>query len=68
MIGVLMSLNAGGVFGFLTRAHLDHMMVVDQALADTAADVEVHLAIQDQLLARASLTISRSNRELTSKN
>jgi hypothetical protein len=68
MIGVLMSLNAVGVFGFLTRAHLDHMMVVDQALADRAADAEVHPAIQDQLLARASLTISRSNRELTSKN
>ena len=24
MIGVLMGLNAIGVFGFLTRAHLDH--------------------------------------------
>jgi hypothetical protein len=25
MVGVLMSLNAVGVFGFLARAHLDHM-------------------------------------------
>jgi hypothetical protein len=24
MIGVLMGLNAVGVFGFLSRAHLDH--------------------------------------------
>jgi len=28
MIGVLMSLNAVGVFGFLTRAHLDHMAAI----------------------------------------
>jgi hypothetical protein len=34
MIGVLMSLDAIGVFGFLTRAHLDHMAAVDLALAD----------------------------------
>ena len=38
MIGVLMSLNAVGVFGFLTRAHLDHMAAVDLALADRTAD------------------------------
>jgi hypothetical protein len=31
MIGVLMGLNAIGVFGFLTRAHLDHMASVDLA-------------------------------------
>jgi hypothetical protein len=30
MIGVLMSLNAVGVFGFLTRAHLDHMAAVSR--------------------------------------
>src|ERR1700757_484801 len=33
MIGVLMSLNAVGVFGFLTRAHLDHMAGVAHTLA-----------------------------------
>ena len=38
MIGVLMGLNAIGVFGFLTRAHLDHMASVDLALADRTAD------------------------------
>ena len=35
MIGVLMSLNAVGVFGFLTKAHLDHMTAVDLPLADS---------------------------------
>jgi hypothetical protein len=34
MIGVLTGLNALGAFGFLTRAHLEHMMAVDLALAD----------------------------------
>ena len=41
MIGVLMGLNAVGVFGFLTRAHLEHMMAVDLALADRTADIDV---------------------------
>jgi hypothetical protein len=51
MIGVLMSLNAVGVFGFLTRAHLDHMAAVDLALADGTADTEARLAIQGQTVA-----------------
>jgi hypothetical protein len=51
MIGVLMSLNAVGVFGFLTKAHLDHMVTVDLALADKAADTEARLAIQVQTVA-----------------
>jgi hypothetical protein len=51
MIGVLMSLNAIGVFGFLTRAHLDHMAAVDLALADRTADTEARLAIQGQTVA-----------------
>jgi hypothetical protein len=51
MIGVLMSLNAIGVFGFLTRAHLEHMASVDLALADRAADIEARLAIQGRTVA-----------------
>ena len=51
MIGVLMRLNAVGVFGFLTRAHLDHIAIVDQALADSTADIEVQLAIQIRTVA-----------------
>jgi hypothetical protein len=51
MIGVLMSLNAIGVFGFLTRAHLDHMAAADLALADRTADVDARLGIQSQTVA-----------------
>jgi hypothetical protein len=51
MIGVLMSLNAVGVFGFLTRAHLDHMATVDLALADRTAETEARLVIQGQTVA-----------------
>ena len=51
MIGVLMSLNAIGVFGFLTRAHLDHMTVVDLALTDRTADIDARLSIQSQTVA-----------------
>jgi hypothetical protein len=51
MIAVLMSLNAVGVFGFLTKAHLDHMASVDLALADRTAETEARLAIQAETLA-----------------
>jgi hypothetical protein len=51
MIGVLMGLNAVGVFGFLTRAHLDHMASIDLALADRTADVEARLRMQSRTVA-----------------
>ncbi|BAM92886.1 membrane hypothetical protein [Bradyrhizobium oligotrophicum S58] len=50
MIGVLMGLNAVGVFGFLTRAHLDHMASIDLALADKTADVEARLGMQSRVV------------------
>lgn len=59
MIGVLMSLNAVGVFGFLTKAHLDHMTAVDLALADNVADIEARLAIQVQTVADLDRRISQ---------
>jgi hypothetical protein len=51
MVGALMSLNAVGVFGFLTRAHLDHMVAADLMLADRTADIEARLTIQGQTVA-----------------
>jgi hypothetical protein len=48
MVTVLMALNAVGVFGFLTRAHLDHTVAMDLALADRTAEVETRLAVQAQ--------------------
>ena len=51
MIGVLMGLNAIGVFGFLTRAHLDHLASMDLAVADRTADIEARLAIQGRTVA-----------------
>ena len=69
MIGVLMGLNAVGVFGFLTRAHLEHMMAVDLALADRTADIDARLAIQgqtvadlDRLIAQIDAAIEQSTR------
>ena len=69
MIGVLMSLNAVGVFGFLTRGHLEHMAVVDQGLADRTADAEVRIAIQirtvadlDRRIAQIDAAIEESTR------
>jgi hypothetical protein len=51
MIGVLMGINAVGVFSFLARAHLDQNAAVDLALADKTADIDARLAIQGQTVA-----------------
>jgi hypothetical protein len=59
MIGMLMGLNAIGVFGFLTRAHLDHMASIDLALADRTADIKARLAIQARTVADLDRRISQ---------
>jgi hypothetical protein len=51
IIGVLMSLNAVGVFGFLTRAHLDHTQPSIWRSRTATADAEARLAIQGQTVA-----------------
>ncbi|WP_407157684.1 hypothetical protein [Bradyrhizobium sp. STM 3557] len=69
MISVLMGLNAIGVFGFLTRAHLDHMASVELALADRTADIEARLGIQtrtvtdlDRRIAQIDMAIDEATR------
>jgi hypothetical protein len=51
MIAVLMGLNPVGVFGFLTRARLDHTVTADLALTDRAVDIKARLALQIQAVA-----------------
>jgi hypothetical protein len=43
MIDVLMALNAVGVFGFLTRAHLERQLAIEVVAADRAAEIEACL-------------------------
>jgi len=51
MITMLMVLNAVGVFGFLTRAHLDHTVTAYLAIADRSAEIEARLTVQAQAVA-----------------
>jgi hypothetical protein len=51
MIAALMALNAVGVFGFLTRAHLERQLAIEVVAADRAAEIEARLLVQDELLA-----------------
>jgi hypothetical protein len=50
MIMVLMALNGVGVFGFLTRAHLERQFVIEAETADRAADVEARLSVEEGAL------------------
>ena len=43
LVAVLMVLNSIGVYGFLSRAHLEHALAGDLSVASKAADVEARL-------------------------
>jgi len=57
MIAVLMALNAVGVFGFLTRAHLERQLAIEVVAADRAAEIEGRLLVQGELLADLDMRI-----------
>jgi hypothetical protein len=46
LVAVLMVLNSIGVYGFLSRAHIEHALAGDLTVASKAADVEARLAVQ----------------------
>jgi hypothetical protein len=43
LVAVLMALNSIGVYGFLSRAHIEHALAGDLAVSGRAADVDAHL-------------------------
>jgi hypothetical protein len=51
LVAVLMGLNSIGVYGYLSRAHVEHALAGDLAVAGRAADVEARLAVQSGVLA-----------------
>jgi hypothetical protein len=50
MVFVLMGLNAIGAYGFLTRAHLDHVVAAELTVSDRAADVGARLDVHAQVV------------------
>jgi hypothetical protein len=61
MIAVLMALNAVGVFGFLTRAHLERQLAIEVVAADRAAEIDARLLVQGELLADLDRRIRADN-------
>jgi hypothetical protein len=51
LVGVFMALNAIGVYGYLSRAHIAHALAGELAVAGRAADVEARLSVQSGVLA-----------------
>jgi hypothetical protein len=51
MVVVLMGLNGVGAYGFLTGAHLEHVVAGELAVSDRAADVEARLDVQAHVVA-----------------
>jgi hypothetical protein len=51
MVTVLTALNAVGAYGFLTRAHLDHVVAGELAVSDRAADVGGRVDVQAHVVA-----------------
>jgi hypothetical protein len=46
-----MGLNSIGIYGFLARAHIEHALAGDVAVAGRAANVEARLAVQSNTVA-----------------
>ena len=51
LVAVLMMLNSIGVYGFLSRAHIEHALAGDLTVASKAADVEARLSVQAGMVA-----------------
>jgi hypothetical protein len=51
LVAVLMGLNAIGIYGYLSRAHIAHTLAGDIAVSGRAADVEARLTVQANILA-----------------
>jgi hypothetical protein len=51
MVVALMAINAVGVFGYLSRAHLDQLARAELGIAEQASDLDARLALQVQIVA-----------------
>ena len=51
LVAVLMGLNAIGCYGFLAKAHIEHQVEGDVAVAGRAADTKARLAVQAEKVA-----------------
>lgn len=59
VVAVLMVLNSIGVYGFLSRAHIEHALAGDLTVASRATDVEARLAVQAGVVADLDRRISQ---------
>jgi hypothetical protein len=51
LVAVLMALNSIGVYGFLSRAHIEHALAGDLTVASKAADIDARLSVQAGIVA-----------------
>jgi hypothetical protein len=51
MVGALMAINAVGVFGYLSRAHLDQLARAELGIAEQSSDLDARLTLQAQIVA-----------------
>jgi hypothetical protein len=59
MVVVLMGITSMGVFGFLTKAHLDHQVHVTVLLDDQGAAIDGQIAVQAQVVSDFDRRISQ---------
>jgi hypothetical protein len=69
LVAALMGLNPIGIYGYLSRAHIEHALAGDLAVAGRAADVEARLALQagvvsdlDRRIAQIDSAVDESTR------
>jgi hypothetical protein len=65
LVLVLMTLNAVGAFGFLSKAHIASALAGDLAVAGRSADTDARLSVQAGVVADLDRRIARSTRRST---
>src|SRR5258708_37110489 len=66
-VGVLMTLNAVGAYGFLAKAHIGHAIAGDLAVSGRAAAIDAKTAVQADKLAGLSKQIADLNAARTTE-
>jgi hypothetical protein len=58
LVGVLMTLNAVGAYGFLAKAHIGHALAGDLAVSGRAAAIDAKISVQAETVADLSRQIA----------
>jgi len=61
LVLILMALNSVGVYGFLSRAHIEHALAGDLTVTSKTADIDARMGVQASIVADLDRRIAQVN-------